>query len=152
MNVDVYWNKTKGCYSIRHRGLVVGHASKVLIREPRYAVNTATRDRIRETGRKEVHAFVRGHLEAWKGETTAVGDRFHLAPLWLADDRRYEAFAGAAGQFVSYNPLNDDAFKRTATGQPITHGEMVLMTRVPRKRVPALLDFDPLQMPMKEIA
>src|SRR5690554_3174807 len=104
MNVDVYWNVHKRLFSIRYRGVVVAHAREVLVRDASYVVQPAGREKVRDSGQKVVHAFVRGHLEAFKGETTAAGNRRYLYPIWTKHDGRYRKAAEVIGQPITYNP------------------------------------------------
>lgn len=62
MTVRVYWNFHKNCYSIVDTitGLVEGYADEVSLEDAVFHVNENGRDEVRETGVKNVHAWVRG--------------------------------------------------------------------------------------------
>lgn len=67
--VDCYMNLNRDCLSIKSRetetyGQVVAHTDAVQIRDPEFVVQPAGRDRARDTGRRNVHAFVRGDLHS----------------------------------------------------------------------------------------
>ncbi|MBB4345197.1 hypothetical protein [Rhizobium leguminosarum] len=157
VRVDVYWNVKQGCFSIRHKGVVIAHASTVLIRDPEYVVQKAGRARVLASGQKEVHAFVRGHLEACQGEETYAARSRGFYCLWTGMDNRYRKFANQTGRDVTYNPLKVDTFMvqtRDGSGgftlEPIAKGELALLrkgTIMGRKGKPVVIDFDPCQMP-----
>jgi hypothetical protein len=66
MRVDVYWNLHKKCWSVRHKGLVLGYASRLVVNDAKFVVQPAGRRRVLETKKKNVHAFVRGEFnEIW---------------------------------------------------------------------------------------
>lgn len=87
MRVDIYRNLTKDCWSIRHRGKVIGHARNVVIHNPEFVVSQAGRLRVLTERRKNVHAVVRGELVSFD-EPTAI------KPVTL----------------VTYNPYNHERF------------------------------------------
>lgn len=154
MRVDVYWNVHLKMYSIRSKGVVIGHAKAVLVRDAEFVVQPAGNAKVRATGRKVVHAFVRGHLEAWQGESTTTGDRRYVYPIWDASDRRYARAAHTIGRQVSYNPRHWLQFVVTTpaisgdgyTIQPISKSEgMVLLTKKAGRAL--MYDFDTLKMP-----
>lgn len=47
-------------YSIRQKGLVVGHTDAVAVRDAQFIVNNKGQERVRREKRKNVHAFVKG--------------------------------------------------------------------------------------------
>lgn len=144
MRVEVYWNLHLKLFSIRSRGKVIGHASRVLVRDAEFVVQPAGNARVRETGHKVVHAFVRGQLEGWQGETTTEGDRRYLYPIWDASDRRYARAAHEIGHEVTYNPRVNTTF--VAGAQEITKSAgMVFLSKVNGKAT--MRDFDTLKMP-----
>lgn len=89
MHVDVYLNLNMSrpgapVLSIRHRGLVIGHARAVRIDGATFPVQPAGRQRVLDSGVKNVHAFVRGELVTvyyWPENTAPNGD-----PLLGEDD------------------------------------------------------------------
>lgn len=93
MNVDVYWNLHKQCYSVRDRatGKVVQHKSTLVLADVQFVVQPAGRERVRREGKKNVHAFLRGR----------ICDLFWDDLLWV--DYRTQ-------QEVTYNPYKDETF------------------------------------------
>lgn len=82
--VDVYRNVNKRngiVYSIRDAktGLVLGHATHILLNSCTFHVNQAGRRKVLLTKKKNVHAFIRGHFgilqmgdhEAWSYQEEA---------------------------------------------------------------------------------
>lgn len=64
MKVDVYWNLHRKCWSIRHKGKVIGHSQAVVLGDATFHVSKAGRQRVLRERRKNIHAFVRGTLLA----------------------------------------------------------------------------------------
>lgn len=67
MKVDVYWNVREKKFSVRARegseaGRVIFHKKHVIIRQPRFIVSEAGRQRVLKEKQKNVHAVVRGEL------------------------------------------------------------------------------------------
>jgi hypothetical protein len=63
--VEVYWNLHRDCFSVRacsgpQRGRVVAHVSSFTVKNVDLVVQQAGRLKVLRTGRKNVHAFVRG--------------------------------------------------------------------------------------------
>lgn len=70
-------------------GRVVDHADRVLIDDPEFVVQPAGLERLRESGRRNVHAFVRGELVGVGNDATRNGYRswaFEYRPF----DRRFD--------------------------------------------------------------
>ena len=91
----------KPWYSLRQHGKVVAHADRVTLSDARFVVNPAGRDKVRETGRKNVHAYIEGRLEVESFESEL------LCP-------------------VRYNPLRDDSFM--LEGERIDTADRVYLT------------------------
>jgi hypothetical protein len=104
--VDAYRNLHKGCFSVRQKGLVVGHVSTLLLRNASFYSQPAGRAKVRATGRKNVHAGVRGELVSI--DVTNINLDNHIA--------------------CYYNPYKLDSFVELETGQPVGEvSEVVLM-------------------------
>ena len=115
--VEVYWNLTKNCYSIRalageNKGRVVAAPSRVYLEDVTFAVQPAGRAKVLAERRKNVHAFVRGV------------DIFPFSRMWKFD-RSPEIAAtlpGGKWSIVSYNPYNAGTFV-TEDGVSVTRAE-----------------------------
>lgn len=97
MQSKVYFNIRKKYFSIQQDGKVVGHQDFVVIRQPKFKVSEAGRQRVLKTKRKNVHAFVVGELS---------GDR----SIYRYKDLLTE---------VTYNPYHHTTFVNKKTLQPI---------------------------------
>lgn len=110
--VEVYFNLHKKCLSVRHRGLVIGHAAAVELADVTFAVSEAGRQRVLRDGRKNVHAFIRG---------TLVSSVPHGEPVpALTYDK-------AVAPTVTYNPYKNDSFVKIADGSKITNAQKTLV-------------------------
>lgn len=103
MKVDVYWNLHKKLWSVRHKGKVIAHRKNVLVENAKFVVQPAGRERVRREGRKNVHAFVRGDINAF---------------FWIA---------GKDLKQVRYNPYEMDSFQ-FADGSPAKVSDWVELT------------------------
>lgn len=108
MKIDAYANLNRDCISVRSResedyGLVVAHEQQVRMRDVEFTVQPAGQERCRETGVKNVHAFVRGE--------------------W---DQRVSVISGA---HVIYDPYTQDSFFTPKTGDAVSTAETALVTR-----------------------
>ena len=92
--VRVYWNLHRKCWSIQDckSGLVIDHMSDLVLEDAKFVVRKGGQKRVREQGKKNVHAFAVGYI--YKGNCIPYAKgRLHLD--W---DR------------VKYNPYTDDYF------------------------------------------
>jgi len=96
--VRVYWNLHKKCWSVQDTktGLVILHKDKLAIRMANFVVRKAGQKRVREEGKKNVHAFVVGNLSE------------HLPDLQYMQDYANE---------IWYNPYEMDYFENRDTGE-----------------------------------
>ena len=101
--VQVYYNIRRGDYSVRQSGRVIDHVDSIGLRDVRFNVAPAGRDKVRATGVKNVHATVSGYL--------------------VDNPDRYGAFLYTSVphsvdvDFVAYNPFKYDQFvKITSNG------------------------------------
>lgn len=62
LKVKVYWNLHKKCWSIQHKGKVIGHTNSVLLSDCKLSVSQKGRERVLREKRKNVHAFAAGNL------------------------------------------------------------------------------------------
>ena len=101
MRVEVYRNLHKRCWSVRalegpQKGRVIAHEHDFILEACSYAVQPAGRDKVRRTGRKNVHAFIRGTLPS--------------EPMVM--------WPGTRG--VTYNPYKHDGFVLEAIATKVT--------------------------------
>jgi len=60
--VRVYRNLHKKCVSVKQGSLVRCHATNVVLRDCKFIVSEAGQKRVREEGKKNVHAFIEGYV------------------------------------------------------------------------------------------
>ena len=90
--VQVYYNIRRGDYSVRQNGRVIDHVDSIVLRDVRFNVAPAGREKVRRTGVKNVHATVTGYVV--DNPKPAIPEHF-----------------------VSYNPFKYDQFvKITSNG------------------------------------
>lgn len=99
----------KHCWSIRRGGKVIEHATDIYIKDAWFVVRESGRQKVIETGHKNVHAFVCSYnvetLVEGMGDTL---DNFNST--------------------VSYNPHKSKTFV-DASGTPVLEARHVVMTR-----------------------
>jgi len=109
---EVYFNLHKRLFSIRHKGIVVAHARNVKVIDPKFVVQPAGRAKVLREKKKNVHAFVRGHVCHTCDEDVCLG-------------------CGNWGGFprvdVTYNPYKRDCFYVPDTGQQVDSADMALL-------------------------
>ena len=153
MDCRVYWNLTRGVWSVQARvkgnWRVIGHASRVNVRDAKFVVSEAGRQRVLREGRKNVHAFVVGWLEGvmW---VESLHDKADYTS-WLKSDRVYWAYGSTQGQRASYNPYRAGHFYKADTQplEPIDFAHMVSLgsIRTDGIRRATVFAFDPCHMP-----
>ena len=97
IKVEVYFNLHKRVFSVRSckTGRVIHHAKDVHIVNPKFVVREGGRQRVLRERKKNVHAFVRGNLTAFKDN-----------PSHLADT-------------IGYNPFMYDSFVKMPDEEPV---------------------------------
>lgn len=108
MKIDAYLNINDDCVSIRSResedyGAVVAHKDTVTVDSPSFVVQPSGQEKVRETGVKNVHAFVRGEWD--------------------------ESVRVIHGEFVTYNPFHHDHFYHPDEHQYVESADRCLVTR-----------------------
>lgn len=103
MKVFVYYNLHKKCWSIRHKGKVIQHADQVYLKDVKFKVSEAGRQRVLKEKRKNVHAGVEGLLISFN----RFKKGFHIP--------------------VSYNPYKGPNFYQTVNNQPIFEIDQVYL-------------------------
>jgi hypothetical protein len=95
--VQVYWNLHRSLYSVKQRGLVVGHTESIQLENASFRVSEAGRQRVLKEKRKNVHATVVG--------TIVEAER--------------------AGERVSYNPYKYQTFVWADSEEPVLKAALV---------------------------
>lgn len=150
MRVSVYFNLRTKLWSVRNdkTGRVIGHAHRVLLRGVTFIINKAGQRKVWETGVKNVHAFVRGTLEAadWGGP------KCYQVADWFTTSQANDAYLRASrkyGRRVTYNPHLFETFvyaNEGGPGGPAQPAPMVSMVATTR----SVFAFDPCSMTQEE--
>lgn len=100
--VEIYKNLHTGMWSVRQQGLVKFHTEYLTLENCEFVVRKAGRERVLQERRKNVHAFVRGHIckpeQHWRGRIPFPGDAvsynpYHAAYFFTVVDMRPIRFA-----------------------------------------------------------
>ena len=106
MIYDVYFNLSKKLYSLRpcegpNKGKVIGHCTSVSMRDVKFRVSEASRQRVLRDRQKNVHATARGIVTHAIGENISIDNGQELTPN----------HAKAKGKRVTYCPYRSGSFQ-----------------------------------------
>ena len=104
--VEIYRNLHNDTFSIRRNGKVVKHLANwqsIFLKDVKFAVQPAGREKVRREGKKNVHAFIRGT---------------YLAPSTFPHTT--SEFKSKCTEWVTYNPYQNDHFTATVTDPETT--------------------------------
>ncbi len=104
--IEVYRNLHNDTFSIRRNGKVVKHLANwqsIFLKDVKFAVQPAGREKVRREGKKNVHAFIRGT---------------YLAPSTFPHTT--SEFKAKCTEWVTYNPYQNDYFTATVTDPETT--------------------------------
>jgi len=123
MQVYVYFNLHNGLFSIKamegpNKGRVVSHARRIHLKDARFHVNEKGRERVRASGKKEVHAGIIAKLVGFEPDSVGRAD------LVEEYGGRIPPFDGAP---VTYNPYRDEQFIQSTTKAPVYHAANVFL-------------------------
>lgn len=108
--VRVYRNLHKDCFSVKQDGLVRCHANHVTLRDCKFIVSKAGQKRVRDEGRKNVHAFVEGLLVNTREADKIVDGTKSDTEIWEGESNWQKAY---------YNPYTCDTFINQYDGSPL---------------------------------
>jgi len=114
---QVYFNLHKRCFSVQQKGKVIGHADGIMLENVRFNIAKAGQRKVRETGRKNVHARVTGFMVPNK---TGVG--VHYTMKFNVLDLLVDGFRRA-----KYNPYKNDTFVDADSGEELHDAKAVIM-------------------------
>lgn len=106
MRVKVYWNATRKIWSVKSGNSPVEHASLLVLKDCKFLVSEAGRQRVLRTKRKDVHAFVEGEIVSREG----------MRHLGSYDE-------------VRYNPYKNETFVDGAGNRVDAHNVVFMTTR-----------------------
>lgn len=114
--IEVYRNLHKNCFSVRHKGKVVGYLydnEQLALTNVKFVVQPAGRAKVLRENKKNVHAFVRGEYVGFENNLTNN--------LYFGEFEDLDFYA------VSYNPYKSDKFIVKETGKPIESNSEALI-------------------------
>jgi len=114
--IEVYRNLHKKCFSVRHKGKVVGYlqdSEQLSLTNVKFAVQPAGRAKVLREKKKNVHAFVRGEYVGFKNN--------------LIEEMYFKPFNDLDFFNVSYDPYKSDKFIVKSDGKPIAWFPQVLI-------------------------
>ena len=112
--VRVYRNLHKDCFSVKQDGLVRCHTDHVTLRNCKFIVSKAGQKRVRDEGRKNVHAFVEGYVCATRKADNIVDGQKSEEQIWSGESSWQKAY---------YNPYTCDTFINQYDGSPLETAE-----------------------------
>lgn len=122
---QVYFNLHKRLFSVQQSGKVYAHADGVMMENVRFNVSKAGQRKVRETGRKNVHARVSGYSLAPNNPLT---DGVTLSPELVRFCRLdIESLKATGWNTATYNPYKNDTFVDAVTGRELHDARKVLM-------------------------
>jgi len=104
--VRVYWNLHKKCYSVMSckTGRVIAHRFALTLADPKFVIRKAGQRKVRQEGRKNVHAFVVGYFSHRNGMA-----------------------AYPKAKQVTYNPYKNDTFVFAKTQESVLEAKVTTM-------------------------
>jgi len=114
--IEVYRNLHKNCFSVRHKGKVVGYLhdnEQLALTNVKFVVQPAGRAKVLRENKKNVHAFVRGEYVGYENNLTNN--------LYFGEFKDLDFYA------VSYNPYKSDKFVVKETEEPIESNSEALI-------------------------
>jgi len=121
--IEVYRNLHKKCFSVRHKGKVVGYLhdnEQLALTNVKFAVQPAGRAKVLRENKKNVHAFVRGEYVGFIGFRSGPYDR-------KREEMYFGKFEDLDFYAVSYDPYKSDKFVVKETGKPIESNSEALI-------------------------
>ena len=117
---QAYFNLHKRLFSVQQSGKVYAHADGVMMENVRFNVSKAGQRKVRETGRKNVHARVTGYES--KKHLPVILDEYVVSHLREHIESLSEIYSRA-----TYNPYKNDTFVDADTGEALHDASKVLM-------------------------
>lgn len=109
---EAYYDLHDGLFSVCQKGLVVLHADNVWLKNCKFAVQPKGLEKVRESGVKNVHAYVRGNLTGFDME--------------LSDDPQDYLLSKGYRQ-AYYNPKKVDSFVDCLSWEPLYEASNVIL-------------------------
>lgn len=121
MIVRVFRNLTSKVWSIQARNgsswHTIAHASSVILGDASFIVEEAGRLRTIRTGKKVIHAYVKGNLLGYNGTIRKPWEGFPPPDVFKTGTN--------TGQEVTYNPKRFSSFVKAWNGEAIKNADFV---------------------------
>lgn len=131
--IVIYRNLHKNCFSVMQDNRVKCHTRFVVLANCLFQVREAGRNKVRQTGRKNVHAFVVGML--WDSVHKEHWETLRITPNAVANYNPYRNET-----FVS-RPISE-AYGHEETPKPISHSAMVICNHETKGVPPSIICHD----------
>lgn len=100
MKVYVYYNLHKSCWSVKsyETGKVIFHTQEIRLKNVEFRVRKGGQRRVRESGSKNVHAFVIGEIDTLKDKIDKVNKIYYNpyeTDTFIIKDSKQEIFNAA---------------------------------------------------------
>jgi hypothetical protein len=122
--VRVYRNLHKNTYSVKQDGLVRCHADHVTLQDCKFIVSKAGQKRVRDEGRKNVHAFIEGVLVDTREADEVVDGQKSDEQIWSGESSWGNGY---------YNPYTCDTFIDTYDSSPLHWAKFVDLYTDPKE-------------------
>ena len=119
--VNVYFNLHKRLFSVTQGGIVQFHSDAITILDARFLVGKAGQAKVRQTGRKNVHAKVSGYVADF-------ADALYIPKL-------IQAGVGNGWRKAYYNPYETDTFIDYADRIPLNKADVVRLSMADRPSI-----------------
>lgn len=120
----VYRNLTKKCLSVTLGGRLVGHCDHVLLIDVTFHVSESGRQRVINTGHKNVHAVAEGYVGA---VTNFKSYNIRGTGLDLVTAKETDPSSFNSDALIGYNPYKYGHFYRLGTGMPVESAKFLLI-------------------------
>lgn len=125
MKVFVYWNLHKYVFSVKYRGRVIAHARDFILADADFVVSEAGRQRVLASGRKNVHAGIKGEMIACNSHSAGCDRSSPMLPEWETMGEDLASRIKQEANLIRYNPYESGSFVTCGRGTPIEHAALV---------------------------
>ena len=120
----IYWNIHKGCFSVRYRGQVIAHATRFLAYGVEFKVHKGARQRVLNTGRKNVHAGIVCNLTDLFCDSDGC-ERSDIRLTWPDATEARGSAVRENGMIIRYNPYDANHFQTWPGGYRVDGAHLV---------------------------
>lgn len=121
LRAQVYYNLHNRTFSIQQSGRVKAHSDGIILDEVRFLIGKAGQKKVRETGRKNVHARV-------SGVNVEMIPSRHIEPSF----GRLSPYFASGWKLAFYNPYVTDTFVDKSSGEALHDADRVILINMGR--------------------